>query len=199
MELFFAQLPLVVSYYTKNTPYEEEAKNLIASCKQWNVEHHIEGVDDLGSWENNCFFKPCFIRNQLLKWKRPILWVDSDAIFLRPFIFDEFMFADLGVLKYEGQEDPRLSLMSGTVYINATPGGKQGVDLWCFYAEKIHQAKGTALPFADQMSLNLTVLSGAPLKIAPLPLRYCAIFDQDKGEEVDSIIIEHGQASRKWR
>ncbi len=200
MHSFFAQLPLVVSFYTRNTPYEEEANNLRSSCEQKGIACYIEGVDDLGSWEENCMVKPYFMRTQLHKWKRPLLWVDADAVFLQPLCFEEFMFSDLAILKYKEEEDPRFCVGAGTMYVNATEGGVQGMDLWCFYADQIRKEKGSAPPFADQVSLYLTLRSQPPITIAPMPLKYCAIFDQKMSEEeAQEIIIEQRQASRKWR
>ena len=57
--------PLVISFYTKNTPYEAEVQNLIDSCRRFDLPHQIEGVESFGSWEMNCAFKPYFILKQL--------------------------------------------------------------------------------------------------------------------------------------
>ena len=50
-------IPTVVSYYTKNTPYEDEIKHLIASCEKFGIPYEIDGIPNLGSWEKNCCYQ----------------------------------------------------------------------------------------------------------------------------------------------
>src|SRR3990167_8507360 len=99
--MFFSQMPLVVSYYTKGTGYEEEASHLIQSCQKFAIEHCVEGIQDLGSWEKNCAFKPYFMQKKMEQYKRPLLWVDVDAVFLQPLSFEESFFADCALIKYK--------------------------------------------------------------------------------------------------
>jgi hypothetical protein len=194
----FAQLPLIVSYYTKNTPYEQEVQTLIKSCDQFGIEYSIDAIESFGSWEENCAFKPFFLRKKLETLQRPILWVDADAVFLRPMEFEEFMFADLSLLKDSGT-DPRFSVRSGTVYINSTEKGLEALKLWCSYSEKIWEMEKKVLPFQDQASLYFTLLSKPPISISLLPLKYCAIFDEElKDLAKEEVVIEQRQASRRF-
>jgi hypothetical protein len=195
----FAEVPLVVSYYTKKTPYEKEVENLIESCKLFNVEYHIEGIEDRGSWKENCAYKPYFLREKMKQFKRPILWVDADAIFLKGLRFEEFMFSDL-VFYYDlSIQDPRFSAMAGTVYINATEGGRASLDLWCYYTEEILKMTGEVTPYLDQASLYFTVLSKPSFNYTELPITYVKVFDRSiEGIHPSEVVIEHNQASRRF-
>lgn len=194
----FAQLPIVVSYYTKNTPYEKEVEGLIDSCKQFGIEYWIEGIESKGSWEENCAVKPHFIREKFTQLQRPVLWVDADAVFLRPMQFEEFMFADLAFLRDEKHTDPRFCINSATVYINATEKGLEALNLWCAYSEKIWQLEQKCLPFQDQVSLYFMTFSHPYLSAAKLPIQYCKIFDLIlEGIDPQEIVIEQRQASRR--
>lgn len=195
MSAFFSELPLVVSYYTKGTPYEEEVKYLKASCDKFKIECHIEGVSDKGTWEENCAIKPYFMKDKMLQFQRPLLWVDADAVFVQPLQFEEFMFKDLALLKYQDETDFRISVNAATVYVNATEGGLLALDLWCGYADSIKKAKEKAPAFMDQVSLYLVFCSNPPLSISLLPLRYCKIFDQS----AEGAVIEQRQASRRFK
>jgi hypothetical protein len=90
-------LPLVISYYTKDTPYEQEVQRLISSCQTFSIEAQIEPRPSLGSWEKNCAQKASFILQKLREVKRPVLWVDADAVFLRAPDFREFDDCDFSV------------------------------------------------------------------------------------------------------
>jgi len=190
--LFFAEVPLVISYYTLGTPYEEEVKNLLDSCREWGIEHHVKGVKDLGSWEQNCAYKPRFILEQMQKWQRPLLWVDADAVFLQPLAFEEFMFADIALMWETGKTDPRFCVRAGTIFVR--PTGEHILSLWKHYAEEIEQREGRALAFQDQASLYFAVLASKQARIAALPLTYCALFD----ERQEGVVIKHYQASRRF-
>ena len=197
---FFSQVPLVVSYYTKGTPYEEEVKALRESCEKFGIECHIEGVENKGSWEENCAYKPYFIREMMKRFRRPLLWVDADAVFLRPLPFEECMFADLAVIRIKEDQGERFCIYSGTVYINATQGGIKGLNLWCHFSDKMLKEEGKAPPFMDQISLHLVLLAKASIQIDPLPLTYAKIFDKSvEGVDASNVMIEQRQASRRFK
>ena len=52
---------IICGYYTKNTPYEEEIKHLVATCKQFDLNVHTQGYDSRGSWVQNCAIKGEFV------------------------------------------------------------------------------------------------------------------------------------------
>lgn len=113
--------PVIVSFFTKNTPYQDEVKNLIASCEKFGLETSIDGVDSFGSWELNCSYKPFFLYQKLQELKRKVLWVDADAVFVRkPTPLDIFS-ADLSVrINPELPDQHPSKVMSGTVFANYT-------------------------------------------------------------------------------
>ena len=190
---YFAEIPLVVSFYTKGTLYEKEAEKFVASCTHFQIVYEIDAVEDLGSWEANCLMKPRFLQQKMCQHARPLLWVDIDACFKQAMAFEEFMFSDIAILRYV-EKDLRFMVAGGTVFVNATEFGKQALDLWCHYAYEI--AKQQIVPFGDQLSLALLFRSSFPGQIALLPQSYCAIFDHPCKEPV---VIEHHQASRRAR
>jgi len=197
---FSFQVPLIISYYTKNTPYEKEVVGLIESCKKFDLECHVEGVADRGSWEDNCAYKPYFIREKMVFFQRPLLWVDADAVFLKAMEFEEFMFSDLSALYDLEDKDPRFAAFAGTVYVNATAGGKEGLDLWCSYSDEIFRREGKAPAYSDQASLYFAILSQPSFHLTNLPPQYGKIFDRKvQGLASKDIVIEHYQASRKLR
>lgn len=225
---FVVTLPLVVSYYTKNTPYEKEVQYLIQSCKQFDIEYLIEGIEDKGSWEGNCSFKPYFIREKMKECKRPLMWVDADAVFLKAIKKESFMQADLSAFYdirrsdrslydlfiFEGVDKEssiksvyqtiaslnaaRFSVRSGTVYVNSTSGGVKSLDLWCEYSDLIIKRQEKASHYSDGISLYCTFLSGQ-IEAVTMPASYCKIFDKkEDGLLTDEVVIEHHQASRRF-
>lgn len=192
--------PLVVSFYTEGTPYQLEAMSLIASCKDFDIEAEIEGIPSEGSWERNCVIKPFFIRQKLLEKKRPVFWVDADAVFKKPPDFSLFTHSDLAFRQMKRfSHDRRFKYFSGSLFLNYTPRGIEFADRWCAYCQKKIDQKQD-LQFLDQTSLVDLIERGESIKVHSLPIAYSKIFDID-AQEIDpnEIVIEHFQASRRFR
>lgn len=192
------EVPLVVSYYTLGTSYEKEVEALIGSCQKFQIEHHIEGVQDLGSWEQNCAYKPYFLKEKMRVFQRPLLWVDADAVFLKPLQFEEFMFSDISAAYDLDVADSRFAVFAGTLYINSSVGGRECLDRWCEYSDRILQEKGKERAYTDQESLYFALTLDPRFSFLQLPLSHAKIFDQPApGLLADDVVIQHHQASRK--
>jgi hypothetical protein len=189
-----------VSFYTENTPYQLEAMSLIASCNDLGIEAEIEGIPSAGSWELNCAIKPFFIRKKLLEKKRPIFWVDADAVFKKNPDFSSLADCDLAFRQMKRfSHDRRFKYFSGSLFLNYTPRGIAFADTWCSHCQEKIDSKQD-LQFLDQISLVDLVERGEQVKIFPLPIAYSKVFDLD-AQEIDpkEVVIEHYQASRRFR
>ncbi len=194
------RLPLVVSFYTLDTPYEEEVQSLIASCKQFDIEHLIEGIPSTGSWEMNCAFKPLFLLKKLEELKRPLLWVDADAVFLQPHSLLDVFYLDLGVRLYDCPDDHPSRVVTATLFVNATEGGIELVKLWAHECLAMLQEKERTKEVWDQDALRRVLLK-APYKSSwgILPNEYSIIAGHPEDERCPSPIIVQNQASRRFK
>ncbi len=192
--------PLVISFYTENTPYQLEVLSLIHSCSELGIEIEVEGVPTLGSWQRNCARKPQFIRDKLIEKKRPVFWVDADAVFKSSPDFSFMQKSDFAVRKVSGcPRERQLKYRAGSVFINYTPGGIAFAEAWVSYVQKkIDSCED--LTFLDQIALYDLIEQGGHAKFLELPFSYCKIFDLDAdlvGSE--AVVIEHFQASRRFK
>lgn len=194
------RLPLVVSFYTLDTPYEKEVQYLIASCKQFDIEHQVEGVPSSGSWEMNCAFKPLFLLKKLEELKRPLLWVDADAVFMRPLSFVETFSLDLGVRLYDCSNDHPSRVVSSALFVNATEGGINMMKLWAFQCLAMFKDKERVKEVWDQDVLR-SVLFGSEHKITwgALPNAYSVIAGHPEDEQYTSPVLIQNQASRRFK
>ncbi len=196
-----AKLPLVISFYTVDTPYEDEVKHLISSCEEFGIEYKIEGIPSSGSWEMNCAFKPLFILQKLEELKRPLLWVDADGVFMRKMEAVEAFSSDLGVRMYDCPDDHRSRIVSATIFINATDAAKNVVKLWAEECLHLLQDKERKEEVWDQDALRRVLFTkkhGANFQ--SLPVFYGKIdghFQDEK--ECSSPIIMQNQASRRYK
>ncbi|MFI5333752.1 MAG: putative nucleotide-diphospho-sugar transferase [Chlamydiales bacterium] len=196
------KFPVVVSFYTKNTPYEQEVQALIASCKRFDLSFSIDGIDSFGSWELNCAFKPFFLYQKLQELNTPLLWVDADAVFVaKPAALQEFS-GDLAVrLNEELADDHPSKVMSGTVYVNNTSRSQELLRRWAQECVKELMREGRTEEFWEQTALR-DILLAKDLKIdlRSLPLSYVKIPGHPLDEKnILSPIIEHHQASRRFK
>ena len=186
--------PTIISFYTPNTGYEKEIEGLIASCKKWDLPYSIDPIPHFGSWEKNCCFKPKYILKKLTDLKRPILWLDADALVVRrPNLF-ETLSADIAVrIVEELPNDHPSKMISGTVFVNNTSKALQILKEWDLETETLLKKD----PYLwDQVSLR-NVLLRSTAQIYPLDSRYYQIDSKIQDQStLDNAFILHFQASR---
>lgn len=123
--------PLVISYFTEKTLYEDHATRLKESLDRLGLRYHIEGRPDRGSWIENCSRKASFIRECRAKFAEPVLWLDADAILLRPIHELKSCAADFAAVRRDGW-----SFMGGQIFFNIGPGADLLLNNWCEYCHK---------------------------------------------------------------
>lgn len=174
---------LIVAFYTLDTPYEQEVKSLVASCKALGLPVHTEGYPSLGKWELNCALKPGFIRRMLDKFPgQNLLYLDADAMVVKRPIFEDGDY-DLAAHFRDGKE-----LLSGTLFFKNLSRVKRLVDQWILVQEQ-HPTMW------DQRTLQLAVMRNEETYCRKLPAAYCKILDAD----IPDPYIQHNQASRRYR
>lgn len=201
--------PTIVSYYTLDTPYQYEVLHLIESCKKFNLSTHIKGIPSKGQWELNCAQKPYFLLSTLRHLQKPLLWVDADAAFVNQPDFSFLTDCDISVRIDKNLSFP-LGVYSGTIYIDYTPSSLSLLEKWIQAIEaKIELAHHFELAFGvpknytmthpafwDQIILNEVLHENPGIRVHPLPIPYCKVFDEDASCHA---IIEHRQASRRFK
>lgn len=194
---------VMVSFFTIDTPYEKEVKNLIKSLEALKLDYYIEGIEDLGGWVMNTQYKPVLIERALKMSGKPVVCVDADAIVKKhPKLFESMKDIDFAAYFPNSMRDrdkelfPGIDfimdrLLSGTVYFNYTDGAFRLLEMWKMRCLEDNRTIDQNLLLDCVKSLKDEIL------IKPLPLSYCQIYDivRNKG----AAVIEHFQASRRHR
>ena len=192
----------LISFYTKDTPYEAEADKLRNSCLMLGLSVEILGVPDRGSWDANHKWKPFVIKRALNTGDDDVLFVDADATLHGvPEIDGEG--CDFGVhimdKAYWGQDTKRrnFSLMSGTLWFPNTDKARDILTAWEDENELEPKRWG-------QKNLEKVVSFNPQLGVCDdgyrmlmLSERWCAIDKTMWG--IDDAIVRHHQASRRLR
>lgn len=183
---------IVVSYYTRGTPYQKEAAKLEQSLMKHGVPYHIAAVPNLRSWQKNTHFKAVFIRNMLNEFFGVnIIFTDADSIFRTyPKLFEN-LDCDIA-LHFRNWKHGRDELLSGTIFLANNEKIRWFIQDWIAINRK------------DSMNWDQRNLQRAlnrhkhKLKIFRLSMEYCCIFDDEKRKSCNPV-IEHFQKSREYR
>lgn len=189
-------MPLIISHFTKSTPYDREAKKLAKSLKMFDLDYHIEGIKNQGSWRANSNWCAWQIQKMLIRYpKRDILRIDCDAIIQRHpslFLSEDFKADVAAVIWQKSLMRPSGEFLGGTMFFANTDNTRFIVDQW------VEQC--TITPDRRNGDMLWDVIKNNKNKVlfTKLPLSYCAIFDLMKSE-VPEPVIEHFQASRRFK
>jgi len=192
--------PLIISFYTEDTPYQLEALKLIHSCNALQIEIDIAAIRPRKTWARSCAHKPFFIKEKLQHYQRPVFWIDVDAVFFKKPDFSEMVTWDIGIREIKlSSRDKRFKYVSGSLFCNYTPRALAFVDAWCALCEEALKKEEDPVCL-DQITLSDLIDGGFEVTIYPLPIAYAKIFDLDKELiEQEEVIIEHHQASRLYK
>ncbi len=188
--------PLVISFYTAGSLYEEEARQMQASCKNFDVECHIEEVPSRGTWVQNCAIKPSFILEKMLQFQRPVVWVDADARFKGRPVWATFADGDIAVhVNHHYHKEHRAYVETGTLFVNPTPASVQLLKRWEEACKSVQRGDDDGL---DQVILARILGEARDVRLIALPLPYIKIIPRDEGlVSAEETIIEHHVVSCK--
>ncbi len=191
--------PLIVSYYTEESPYAKEAADLVASCKKFNLDVEVSAIPSKGSWSANCCFKPEFLLACLEKHNRPLIWTDIDSTFFAyPTIFDDCK-ADVALrINDNVPVDSPSKILSNTMYLNNTTSTKKLLNFWKKECEKLLLKEG---PVFDQVALRRVILHYPTMvEIKRLPATYITVTDtvEDRSAFPDNAVVVHYKLSRLY-
>lgn len=187
--------PIYTSFFTKNTLYEEEARNLYKSLKKFDLEPYLLGLESTGDWYKNTHMKPAHLLFVLDLFKgRPVIWLDSDATVEQyPTLFDNISTEDYDIA-YHLCKNPGgpVHLLTGTLWFNNNQKCRDLLRLWSDRCKNI-------VGKSDQDVL-MTCIQECNLRVFSLPSSYVKIFDLDEtGEKNVKPVISHWQASRRGK
>lgn len=195
---------IIVSAYTKETPYELIIKNLEDDCKKINLPFDFLAYASTGSWVENTMLKPKLIIELLEKNKskfKNIVWVDADArIMSEPKYFMQLSKEQIDFSVFQMGSMSRVT--SGTIFIKNKENVIKFITEWKTRCSTDLERRG------DQHILRKLIKDNGYQKykiiFKSLPYSYCYVFDDSLRKLAPNIksieglpVIKHMQASRK--
>lgn len=175
--------PVIISYYTIDTVYEEEVKKLISSLENFKLPYQIYGVPTLGSWLNNTGYKAEFVESMLYIVDRPCVWLDADCeVIKEPVLFKQLLQDKVSMGVYIRGDDKNPNLNSSTIYIGNDEFCKQTVEKW------VKRMKDTKYKIWDQKCLEHVYLEN-PNMFFKIPPEYAK--KAKMGKKKTSVIFQN--------
>ena len=182
---------IIASCYTPE--YKELADRLRESCKELKLTSLIREKECQGSWLKNTKLKPRYILDlMVLNPDFDFVWVDADAVIRKDPVLFEDIAEDIGVYHKEDTKE----LLTGTIFFKNNRNTLRFLLEWDRQC-RIMEDKTSQKAF-EHLIWHAGKLQGFKGSIRYLPVEYCCIFDVKERAECDPV-IEHFQASRKWR
>lgn len=181
---------IVVSMFTKNTPYEQEVENLRKSLALLDINHKIYPIENTGDWVKNCQKKSEIILKSFDNFvDKDIVWIDADAIVSSYPTFFEKCKADFSCYFLSTHYNDN-ELLAGTLFFKSTDNARKLVRYW----EGLNKGKKDWDQYTLQEAFDH--LEGK-FTYEPLPIEYIEIHNYGKIQGyVENPIITHYQASR---
>jgi len=190
--------PLVVGYYTENTPYQHEAESLKLSLETHGYEHDIMAVPNLGSWQKNTQYKSKVIKAFLEKYDRPIVYLDVDAVMVHPPVILDDIDCDIAAVHFaKGNE-----LLSGTIYFSGSKACHDLVLKWIEINEKYPVKLPDKRDAWDQRTLEMAIKEmGEAIRFQELPQEYTWIVEltQKYHDKNSSPVIMHTRGAKRFK
>lgn len=189
---------VVISYYTKYSPYEGEIQNLVQSLQRFNLPYHIYCEPSRGSWIKNVQINEELILRAMGQYPgKAIVSLDADAVVQRYPVLFETLDCEFGAHYHIWTKGNRKELFCSTMYFKNCDSTK------LFLQDCLLRYK--QVPETRQQPNMMAVFEGRwgstvwrnLLKFTNLPPQYCKIFDLMS--EIKFPVIEQFQASRRFK
>lgn len=191
---------IFISYYTKNTIYEEAInKYLLPSLRKFDLEKHIYAIDSKENWRQNAIQKPLILKEALEMFPDyDIIWQDADSeileypklLFELPKSYD-IALCYLNWMLHYGKAG--MEMLDGTVLWRNTEKNRK------FINELI--SRSTKKGIDHQKTMSKMLEEKEDVCVYPLPRSYSYITSKPNGEkpviELENPVIVHHQLSRE--
>lgn len=189
--------PLVIAYYTIDTPYQDEAETLKLSLESIGYSYLVCGVPNLGSWQKNTQYKAHFIRAMLNRFPgKPLLYLDVDAIMVKPPVILDGLKADIAAVHFARQNE----LLSGTLWLGNTKQCNRVINKWIrlneMYPEKLPNGRDAW----DQRTLEMAIKKIPNIQFTELPQGYTYIVEltQRRCPDAEPVIL-HTRGAKRFK
>ncbi len=189
--------PIVIAYFTVDTPYEAEAEVLKLSLESVGYSYLICGVQGLGSWQKNTQVKAYFIQQMLGEQPgQPLLYLDVDAIMVQAPILLDGLQADIAAVHFAKRNE----FLSGTLFLGNTERCLLVIREWI----NINTRYPTTLPDGrlawDQRTFKMAMDKVKDLNYVELPQEYTWITELTQRYAPGlAPVIMHTRGAKRFR
>lgn len=124
--------PRVISFFTAEWEYPIHAQRLARECDDLGIKHSIQERPSTNDYKKNTRIKPFYIREQLQKLKKPVLWLDVDSsLFQVPDELNSISDYDMAAVRMRPDNKLQRQWQVGVLCFNYNPASLEFLDRWC--------------------------------------------------------------------
>jgi len=172
----------IISYFCDVDPgdtyYSDHAKMFMKNMDSLGMDYHVEEIYSMGSYRDNCLFKPRFILKCIEKFNCSVLWLDIDSYVHKKLDMFENIDSDIIFATNSIDENGNFIPKASPVFINKTENGYNFIKKW---NEKCDYYLNNDKKFFDH-EIMLEVLKEEKLEIALFGYRFCLFADSNHPE-----------------
>lgn len=191
------QHPLVVAYFTVDTPYEAEAEVLKLSLESTGYSYLVCAVPNLGSWQRNTQLKARFLWKMIKEHPGvPLLYLDVDAVMVQPPVLLDDLDADIGAVHFA----QRTELLSGTLWLGGTEKTSEVIRKWIHLNREHPDTLPNGKEAWDQRTLALAIKRTPGVRFRELPQEYTWITELTQRHVPGlSPVILHTRGAKRFK
>lgn len=120
--------PIVISGFSSDHYYQQSSETFLEGLQKYNIEHKLFPFQDKGNWHANCRTKATLIHEALNTFKKPILWIDVDALILKS--INLIIPKSIDMMGIHQAWGPKRTWCVGTLAFNYSENSLQFVEEW---------------------------------------------------------------------
>ena len=129
-----------ISFYTKNTPYEDLSYELSESLQKFSLPHTLYAIEDQGKWSKNVLQKPRIVERAMIDYPDDsIVWIDVDSLVMKkPILFEDFCSKNIDIavfVREKKRSDPfQYNTFNCVIYFKPGQKSLDFVRVWSKHA-----------------------------------------------------------------
>ncbi len=189
---------LYFCFFTRGTPYEDEAKIIKRSFEGIGLRHEIIGIPNRGTWQKNTQAKAEVVQQFCEKYpNQRLVYLDVDAVVLAKPVLFETTTADVAAVLYSTNRE----LLAGTIYLFSNERTMAVVRRWRELNEMYPDTLPNGEAAWDQKTLQMAIKEHKKegLQFEALPQEYCYMIGNSQRQYPGlTPIILHYSAAFRW-
>jgi len=125
---------IFITFATESQHYLNKAEIFEKTAKKYNINYHIDYIEQFGDYKDVCLYKPTYILEKLNQFNKTVIWIDCDSVFEGEpdYSFMDKKF-DVGIIRRisnQGKIDPKMPILGHINVFKNNQNAKKVLKVW---------------------------------------------------------------------